>query len=171
MNGNSYSCSLLHQIGSLCITSPTTYIERSHMSVRPIAYQTREDNRFEDDFDNHFRGIFAPETDQLFAGMAEDKKELITGGYIYKLIQEDKGRVQVILTGPTMVDTRIACRRSGFHVASRGFAKNEDGTPGVEQWFYTQPNIRIRSIIVPIGTSGYGIKFKWVSDRGAMVVC
>jgi hypothetical protein len=110
-----------------------------------------------------FTGKFSDKTKALLMELSISY-QFITTGLVYQLLVEDVGKVRIILDGPKERLEEVGFFNREVIVRPHAFRSVEkDGTNG-------RTPMLIRSIIVPTG-GGYGMKFKYNSERKVIVVC
>lgn len=143
--------------------------------ARSVHYGDDEVCEFQPDFE----GRFSKSTEEALM-LIQSEHGHVTAGQIYQLIQEDRDKVVLELTGPEPALEAIEGASVGMSVLARPFAfrsfemvKKEN--PETGEWEPQSIDGRLpfkcRSVVVPIASTGFAIKFKYNGGRGCIVVC
>lgn len=152
---------------------------KQHQAVNAHARAAHRDDREIPEFQPDFEGRFSQKTEEALA-IVQSEHGHVTAGQIYQLIQEDRNKVVLELTGPEPALAAIDGAEVGMQVVARPFAFRSFETvkkenPETGEWEPKSIDGRLpfkcRSVLVPIGNSGFAIKFKYNGGRQCIVVC
>lgn len=127
-------------------------------------------------FESDFIGRFTKETEELLAGVIAEKG-FVTAGHLYSLVQDDEcNNVVLELVGPEAATN--ALNITGHQVVVKSFAfrsfervQKEVNGEWVPTTQHSRTPFKCRSVTVPIGKSGFAMKFKYNPARRCIVVC
>lgn len=134
-------------------------------------------NRHEsnEQFECDFEGKFTPETEAHLAHIQAEHGH-ITCGHLYSLVQDEGNKMVLEITGPKAATDALditGCKVIARNFAFRAYEKVKKEVDG--EWVDcvqdSRTNFRCRSVLVPIGKSGFAVKFKYHTKRKCMVVC